>query len=45
MKYSLLLLTLILSSVIIADDHKPDRAMMEAKMQLDFVKSSSSWKI
>ena len=35
MKYSLLLLTLILSSVIIADDHKPDRAMMEAKMQLD----------
>jgi len=35
MKYLLLLLTLIFSSVIIADDHKPDRAMMEAKMQLD----------
>ena len=35
MKYLLLLITLILSSVIIADDHKRDRAMMEAKMQLD----------
>ena len=35
MKYLLILITLILSSVIIADDHKPDRAMMEAKMQLD----------
>ena len=35
MKYLLLLITLILSSVIIAHDHKPDRSMMEAKMQLD----------
>ena len=35
MKYLLLLITLILSSVIIADDHKPERAMLEAKMQLD----------
>ena len=35
MKYLILLITLILSSVIIADDHKPDRALLEAKMQLD----------
>tara|TARA_Y100000768_G_C23563206_1_gene489180 strand:- start:27 stop:473 length:447 start_codon:yes stop_codon:yes gene_type:complete len=35
MKYLILLITLILSSVIIADDHKPNRALLEAKMQLD----------
>ena len=35
MKYLILLITLILSSIIIADDHKPDRAMFETKMKLD----------
>ena len=32
MKYLLIFITLILSSVTIADDHKPDRAMFETKM-------------
>ena len=35
MKYLLIFITLILSSVTIADDHKPDRAMFETKMKLD----------
>lgn len=35
MKYLLIFITLILSSVTIADDHKPDRAMLETKMKLD----------